>query len=716
MTGAVGRAGGTPAEIGPYRLEGLLGEGGMGRVYLGRTPAGSAVAVKVVHRAYAADPEFRRRFALEVAAARRVQGLYTVPVVAADLDADEPWLATAYAPGPSLQQAVGERGPLPADEVLALTARVAEALETIHAAGVVHRDLKPSNIVLTADGPKVIDFGIARAADVTAVTATGMRAGTPAYMAPEYIRGQEVTEAGDVFALGLVAHFAASGRLAFGGGSGHGVAYRILEAEPDLDGCPEPVRRVVARCLEKDPARRPTPAEVVRLCGGAQTGSTGDGRTPTVLSAPPATGPDAPTAPAQSRTPAPHAAPGPVRTPAPDATGTVTDTVPPPVPLSVALLGAVGVVVLVAVLVAVLLPSSEKPPESRRPYPVVAATAIFAQGTSGIAFSRDGRTLATGGEGGKVRLWDVATRETRATLIEKNWAGEPMRVLDVTFSADGKTLATRTYNHLVGVWDVAGRRQIRRIEEHAYTIALSPDGKRIALASSTGANLWDVGSRGEKPRAHFGQEVRATDLAFSPDGRTLATVGDPSDFRGYPDNEPAKLWDLTRIDPEPYGQGDPRHTLALEEVTYAVAFSPDGKTLATGGPGGDVRLWDVSTGRLKATIADRLLRVGDLAFSPDGRSLAVTADGGVLLWNLADRKPNALLADDGTGHGDEEIKELAFSPDGRFLAGTTLGGVDEPDEDSDSPDQYGPSRDAEANSGVRLWEIPAGERPQGSAS
>ncbi|WUC85220.1 serine/threonine protein kinase [Streptomyces anulatus] len=222
MTGRADPAGGIPAEIGPYRLEGLLGEGGMGRVYLGRTPAGSAVAVKVVHRAYAADPEFRKRFALEVAAARRVQGLYTVPVVAADLDAGEPWLATAYAPGPSLQHAVGERGPLPADEVLVLTARIAEALETIHAAGVIHRDLKPSNIVLTADGPKVIDFGIARAVDVTAVTATGMRAGTPAYMAPEYIRGQQVTEAGDVFALGLVAHFAATGRLAFGGGSDHG--------------------------------------------------------------------------------------------------------------------------------------------------------------------------------------------------------------------------------------------------------------------------------------------------------------------------------------------------------------------------------------------------------------------------------------------------------------------------------------------------------------
>jgi serine/threonine protein kinase len=236
----------------------------MGRVYLGRTLAGRAVAIKVVHRQFAGDHSFRKRFEREVATARHVHGLYTASVVGADVEADEPWLATAYVPGPSLQYAVAEHGPIPVDAALRLIAGVAEALESIHAADVIHRDLKPSNVILTTDGPTVIDFGIARAADVTSITGTDVRPGTPAYMAPEQIRGETLTPAADVFALGVLAVFATTGRPAFGGGEG--VTYRILEQAPDLELCPEPIREIAARCLTKDRQRRPTPLEVVELC------------------------------------------------------------------------------------------------------------------------------------------------------------------------------------------------------------------------------------------------------------------------------------------------------------------------------------------------------------------------------------------------------------------------------------------------------------------
>jgi serine/threonine protein kinase len=262
-----------PAVVGRYRLESVIGEGGMGRVYLAHTAAGRAVAIKVVRADYAADESFRRRFAQEAETARRVQGLYTLPVVDADLEAEAPWLATPYVPGPSLQYAVAEHGPLSAEATLVLIAGVAEALESIHAAGVIHRDLKPSNVILTGEGPKVIDFGIARAADVTSVTRTGAWPGTPGYLAPEHIRGEAITPEADVFALGVLANFAATGRLAFGEGTDAGVIYRIMEQEPNLDGCPEPIRGIAAACLNKDPTRRPGPDGVIELCRHASGGN-----------------------------------------------------------------------------------------------------------------------------------------------------------------------------------------------------------------------------------------------------------------------------------------------------------------------------------------------------------------------------------------------------------------------------------------------------------
>jgi serine/threonine protein kinase len=260
-----------PQNVEGYRLRARLGEGGMGRVYLSYTPGGRPVAIKVIRSEYADDPAFRRRFAHEVATAQRVQGLYTAPVIDAGPDAPQPWLATAYVPGPSLQYAIGSWGPLPAESVLVLVAGVAEALQSIHGAGVVHRDLKPSNVILAADGPRVIDFGIARAVDSTSMTQTGFRPGTPAFMSPEQVRGQPVTPAADIWSLGVLAAFAATGELPFGGGLDPAVPYRILEQEPALTGCPDSVRGVALRCLDKDPAARPDPAGVIQLCRGAST-------------------------------------------------------------------------------------------------------------------------------------------------------------------------------------------------------------------------------------------------------------------------------------------------------------------------------------------------------------------------------------------------------------------------------------------------------------
>jgi serine/threonine kinase PknH len=255
-----------PLEIAGYRLRARLGSGGMGRVYLAFTPAGRAVALKVMRPDLADDPDFRRRFAREADAARRVHGLYTAQVLDADPDAVPPWLVTAYVPGPSLHQAVTAHGPMPARTVLVLIAAVAEALAAIHAAGVVHRDLKPSNVLLAPDGPRVIDFGIARAADATTLTRSGVRVGSPHFMAPEQVSGVDTAPAIDVFALGAVGAFAALGRAPFGAGDEIAVLYRVLHSDADLAGCPEPLREVLQRCLAKDPADRPAPAEIMAMC------------------------------------------------------------------------------------------------------------------------------------------------------------------------------------------------------------------------------------------------------------------------------------------------------------------------------------------------------------------------------------------------------------------------------------------------------------------
>ncbi|MEU1146627.1 PQQ-binding-like beta-propeller repeat protein [Streptomyces sp. NPDC005863] len=246
------------AYIGPYRVIRELGAGGMGRVHLAASRSGRAVAVKVVRPELAADPDFRRRFKAEVDAARAVSGAFTAPVVDADPEGPQPWLATAYIPGPSLTDALDAHGPMPEPTLRVLGGGLAEALAAIHRAGLIHRDLKPSNILLTLDGPRVIDFGISRAVDGTVLTAEGQVAGSPGFMSPEQSRGGELTAASDVFAFGAVLAFAATGVPPFGTGAVHALLYRAAYEEPELTGVPHGLLGIVTACLAKDPAHRPT--------------------------------------------------------------------------------------------------------------------------------------------------------------------------------------------------------------------------------------------------------------------------------------------------------------------------------------------------------------------------------------------------------------------------------------------------------------------------
>lgn len=251
---------GDPIAVGDgrYRLVGRLGQGGMGVVYLGRSPSGRAVAVKVVRPELSTEPGFKQRFAAEVVAARRVGGFHTAPVVDADPEGDPAWLVTAFVPGPTLQAVLARVGALPVDTLTVLAAGLAEALEAIHRAGVIHRDLKPANIIVAEDGPRVIDFGIARALDGTALTQTGLQIGTPGFLAPEQLTSGVVTPAVDMFALGVVLAQAAGG-CPFGDGPSAARHYKVVHEEPDLDAVPAELREAIAACLSKDAADRPTP-------------------------------------------------------------------------------------------------------------------------------------------------------------------------------------------------------------------------------------------------------------------------------------------------------------------------------------------------------------------------------------------------------------------------------------------------------------------------
>jgi hypothetical protein len=298
-----------PAMVGGYRIQARLGSGGMGRVYLASTPAGRPVALKVVRSELGEDSNFRARFRREIQAAQRVHGLYTAQLVDADPDATPPWLVTTYVPGPSLEEAIEQHGPMPEAMVFRLIAGVAEALAAIHAADVVHRDLKPSNVLLASDGPRVIDFGIAQAQEATSLTRSDVMMGSPDFLSPEQVLDLPITPAIDVFALGSIAVYAAVGRPPFGYDNIMAVAHRVVHEPPDLTGCPAQLLTLIEACLEKQAKDRPSPGQIIEFCV-ARAATTADSSQPWLAWSSAAAAPGAPAASGAPAAPEAPAAPG----------------------------------------------------------------------------------------------------------------------------------------------------------------------------------------------------------------------------------------------------------------------------------------------------------------------------------------------------------------------------------------------------------------------
>ncbi|KOG45555.1 hypothetical protein ADK75_31195 [Streptomyces virginiae] len=652
---------GDPTSLGDgrYRLVGRLGQGGMGVVYLGRSQSGRAVAVKVVRPELSTEPGFRRRFADEVAAARRVGGFHTAPVVDADPDGEPAWLVTAFVPGPTLQAVLARVGALPLDTLTVLAAGLAEALEAIHRAGVIHRDLKPANIIVAEDGPRVIDFGIARALDGTSLTQTGLQVGTPGFLAPEQLTGGGVlTPAVDMFALGVVLTQAAGG-APFGDGPSAARHFKVVYEEPDLTAVPEELRGAIGACLSKDPAARPTPTAFL----GTLTVRHPDGDSwlpeaatqllpspepavrPTVPDTPSDTPSDSPPDTAQEL-PAPDAAPPAVAEPRTDqpppavaesrtehsrtVTGPGAQLSPAPAQASQAVSGrprrgrAVAAALLVTSLAAAGLfvwqpwkDSAEDGSKSRAATPTGSAPA-----PAPAAFPADPLLIrqdtAPGWPGtchGVIARRDAAT-EKPVQLI----AGGACDTLP-QWSPDRRSFAfTRSTSEGTAVWTAnADGSNARRITSVAGgRVSWSPDGSRLAvLRMKDGVQqLFVVGVADGSARQLTSGGGQVEDPAWSPDGKSIAVC-----LQTGPEN-----WQIHLVDPADPNRA-PQQVTRLPHPALDPVWSPDGTTFAyTAGTygtktQGDIRLVDADGSddrELVATDAHEM----DPSWSADGTWVA----------------------------------------------------------------------------------------------
>ncbi|MGW6989625.1 protein kinase domain-containing protein [Streptomyces sp. NPDC054946] len=636
---------GDPTSLGEgrYRLVGRLGQGGMGVVYLGRSRSGRAVAVKVVRPELSTEPGFRRRFADEVAAARRVGGFHTAPVVDADPDGEPAWLVTAFVPGPTLQAVLARVGSLPLDTLTVLAAGLAEALEAIHRAGVIHRDLKPANIIVAEDGPRVIDFGIARALDGTSLTQTGLQIGTPGFLAPEQLTGGgALTPAVDMFALGVVLTQAAGG-TPFGDGPSAARHFKVVYEEPDLTAVPAELREAIAACLSKDPAARPTPSAFLATLtvrhpdGGSWLPEAATQLLPSPEPAMPPTPPDSPQDTAQDLPPdgpVPDAAPPAVAEPRTDQSRTVTGPTarlsPTPARVPKAVAGkprrrrAAVVAVLVTSLAAVGLVVWEPWTDSTKDNSKPSAATPTGTTPSPASFPADPLLIrqdtAPGSPG---TCHDVIARRDAGT--EKPVAlvaGSPGACDTLPqWSPDHRSFAfTRSTPDDTAVWTAnADGSNARRITATAGgRVSWSPDGSRLAvLRKKDGVQqLFAVTVADGVARQLTSGGGQVEDPAWSPDGKSIAVC-----LQTEPEN-----WQIHLVDPAAPNSA-PRQVTRLPHPALDAVWSPDGSTFAYTagaygtGTQGDIRLVgaDGSGDReLVATGAHEM----DPAWSADGTWVA----------------------------------------------------------------------------------------------
>jgi predicted Ser/Thr protein kinase len=620
---------GDPRRVGGYKLTGLLGEGGMGQVFLGLSRAGRLVAVKLIRPEYARQPAFRERFAREVTAARMVGGFHAVPVVDADPRAERPWMVTAYIAAPSLQDRVDKGGPLSIAKVAEIGAHLAEGLAAIHACGLVHRDLKPGNILLAKDGARIIDFGIARVVGAATLTTAGTMLGTCLYMSPEQMREAGITAASDIFSLGSVLTFAATGAPPFRATTLPGIVRDITHGAPDLADVPDPLVPLIAACLTKNPARRPGLDDILARCAAL-------GRP----ARPPASTRPAAVRPVRARPAAPPPAAVPRRlllaggVAAVVAAGAVfplqfltRGSTGSPSPASAGARPRTGTQRLAA--------QRSRPPVISRVL-VPGPSGPVAAGPDSAVLSPDGSTVAfsTPGPGGaKVWLLDASDMRVAASIALGHGANA------VVFSPDGGSLVD------VGMGG------------HPETVWLW----RLEAVGSTVLNLTASAAAPRAPRA-FGA------AAFSPDGGTLAVSG----------NTGLSLLDAVTL-------RTLRSAVAPPGVPGAPVFSPDGKVLAVGGApgylsggsrGGALRLLDAASLGMIARRAVPDLDAYSLTFSPDGRTLALVgygeAAGGVVrLLDAATLRTVATGVLPG-GPGVTAAAAAAFTPDGAVLAGYSV--------------------------------------------